>query len=61
MLFAGQDRSLGGVLSYFEDVAYISVFVQLAGCVSDKAWYTFLLVGAGPGPPAYLSVRCPAG
>ncbi|KAL4428655.1 hypothetical protein ABPG77_009761 [Micractinium sp. CCAP 211/92] len=44
VLFAGQDRSLGGVLSYFEDVVYISVFVQLAGCATDKAWYTFLLI-----------------
>ncbi len=60
VLFAGQDRSLGGVLSYFEDVVYISVFVQLAGCATDKAWYTFLLVGAARrAVPACLLVASP--
>ncbi|PSC75049.1 transmembrane 208-like [Micractinium conductrix] len=46
LVFAGQDRSIGGVLSYFDDALYICLFVQLLGCWTDKAWLAFLLIPA---------------
>lgn len=45
LVFIG-DLSTGGVLSYFHDVLYITIFVQLLGCWTDKAWWTFMLVRA---------------
>lgn len=48
LVYSGQDLSVGGVLSYMHDVLYISLFVQLAGCATDWAWLTFLLVRAPP-------------
>ncbi|EFN59661.1 hypothetical protein CHLNCDRAFT_49457 [Chlorella variabilis] len=46
LVYSGQDLSVGGVLSYMHDVLYISLFVQLAGCATDWAWLTFLLIPA---------------
>lgn len=47
LVYAGQDLAVGGALSYFHDLLYIALFVQLAGCLTDKAWWTFMLVRAG--------------
>ncbi|KAI3429460.1 hypothetical protein D9Q98_005552 [Chlorella vulgaris] len=46
LLYSGQDLKVGGVMSYLHDVIYITLFVQLAGCVTDYAWLAFLLIPA---------------
>lgn len=50
LLYSGQDLKVGGVMSYLHDVIYITLFVQLAGCVTDYAWLAFLLVRSLPPP-----------
>lgn len=46
LVYAGQDLHTGGVLSYFHDVVYVSIFVQLGGAFSDWFWLAFLAVPA---------------
>eukprot|EP00887_Chlorella_sp_A99_P003081 scaffold9.g3081.t1 len=44
LVYAGQDLKTGGVLSYFHDVVYVSIFVQLGGALSDWFWLAWLAV-----------------
>ncbi|XP_019177778.1 PREDICTED: transmembrane protein 208-like [Ipomoea nil] len=48
----GYDMSTGGVCGYLHDVIYITCFVQLASILSDKFWYTYLVI---PGFALYKS------
>ncbi|XP_019256118.1 PREDICTED: transmembrane protein 208-like isoform X3 [Nicotiana attenuata] len=40
----GYDMSTGGICGYLHDVIYITCFVQLASIISDKFWYTYLVI-----------------
>lgn len=59
VIFAGQDRSIGGVLSYFDDIVYVTLFVQLLGLWTDKAWYAFLAIPAYAGYALAIHVVLP--
>ncbi|PRW60298.1 transmembrane 208-like [Chlorella sorokiniana] len=59
LIFSGQDLSIGGALEYFHDVLYICIFVQVLGCYTDKAWWTFLLIPAFAGYQLMVHVVLP--
>uniref|UniRef100_A0A0C9RGP5 TSA: Wollemia nobilis Ref_Wollemi_Transcript_26089_767 transcribed RNA sequence n=1 Tax=Wollemia nobilis TaxID=56998 RepID=A0A0C9RGP5_9CONI len=42
----GFDMSTGGICGYLHDVIYITSFVQLGSIISDKFWYTYLVIPA---------------
>ncbi|CAL1415026.1 unnamed protein product [Linum trigynum] len=42
----GFDMSTGGICGYLHDVIYITSFVQIASILSDKFWYTYLVIPA---------------
>lgn len=42
----GFDMSTGGVCGYLHDIIYITCFVQIASIISDKFWYTYLVIPA---------------
>ncbi|KAL9256879.1 Transmembrane protein 208-like protein [Drosera capensis] len=42
----GFDMSSGGVCEYLHDLIYITGFVQIASILSDKFWYTYLVIPA---------------
>ncbi|RAL37310.1 unnamed protein product [Cuscuta campestris] len=52
LIDGGYDMSTGGVCGYLHDVIYITCFVQLTSILSDKFWYTYLVI---PGFAVYKS------
>ncbi|XP_059286416.1 uncharacterized protein LOC132039886 isoform X2 [Lycium ferocissimum] len=46
MFDGGFDMSTGGICGYLHDIIYITCFVQLASIISDKFWYTYLVIPA---------------
>ncbi|CAN0838230.1 Transmembrane protein 208 [Linum grandiflorum] len=42
----GFDMSTTGICGYLHDVIYITSFVQIASIMSDKFWYTYLVIPA---------------
>ncbi|XP_010548587.1 PREDICTED: transmembrane protein 208-like [Tarenaya hassleriana] len=46
LIDGGFDMTSGGICGYLHDVVYITMFVQLASIISDKFWYTYLLIPA---------------
>ncbi|CAN4084349.1 unnamed protein product [Withania somnifera] len=46
MFDGGYDMSTGGICGYLHDVIYITCFVQLTSIISDKFWYTYLVIPA---------------
>ncbi|KNA20127.1 hypothetical protein SOVF_055280 [Spinacia oleracea] len=50
LIDGGFDMSTGGVCGYLHDLIYITCFVQIASLISDKFWYTYLVI---PGFAAY--------
>ncbi|KAE8735457.1 Detected protein of confused Function [Hibiscus syriacus] len=46
LLDDGFDMSVGGICGYLHDIIYITNFVQLASIISDKFWYTYLVVSS---------------
>ncbi|XP_057534690.1 uncharacterized protein LOC130813027 [Amaranthus tricolor] len=50
LIDGGFDMSTGGVCGYLHDIIYITSFVQIASLISDKFWYTYLVI---PGFAAY--------
>ncbi|XP_022751637.1 transmembrane protein 208 homolog [Durio zibethinus] len=46
LLDGGFDMSTGGICGYLHDVIYITSFVQLTSIISEKFWYTFLVIPA---------------
>ncbi|OMP03958.1 hypothetical protein COLO4_10074 [Corchorus olitorius] len=46
LLDGGFDMSTGGICGYLHDVIYITSFVQVASIISDKFWYTYLVIPA---------------
>nr|GMC58382.1 transmembrane protein 208 homolog [Ipomoea batatas] len=52
LIDGGYDMSTAGVCGYLHDVIYITCFVQLASILSDKFWYTYLVI---PGFALYKS------
>ncbi|KAK1256945.1 hypothetical protein QJS04_geneDACA017235 [Acorus gramineus] len=46
LIDGGFDMSTGGVCGYLHDVIYITSFVQLMSILSDKFWYTYLVIPA---------------
>ncbi|KAK8595775.1 hypothetical protein V6N12_064285 [Hibiscus sabdariffa] len=46
LLDGGFDMSTGGICGYLHDIIYITSFVQLASIISDKFWYTYLVIPA---------------
>ncbi|CAN1328771.1 Transmembrane protein 208 [Linum perenne] len=42
----GFDMTTTGICGYLHDVIYITSFVQIASILSDKFWYTYLVVRA---------------
>ncbi|GLC35658.1 hypothetical protein PLESTB_000002900 [Pleodorina starrii] len=51
VVYGGADLSMGGMCAYWHDLLYISIFVQVASCLSAYFWYTLLVV---PGFALYL-------
>ncbi|CAA6662257.1 unnamed protein product [Spirodela intermedia] len=46
LLDGGFDMKSDGICGYLHDVIYITIFVQLASIISDKFWYTYLVIPA---------------
>ncbi|KAK9132155.1 hypothetical protein Scep_011683 [Stephania cephalantha] len=46
LLDGGFDMSTTGICGYIHDVIYITSFVQLFSILSDKVWYTYLVIPA---------------
>ncbi|XVE71710.1 hypothetical protein DITRI_Ditri10aG0173700 [Diplodiscus trichospermus] len=46
LLDGGFDMSTGGICGYLHDIIYITSFVQLTSIISDKFWYTYLVIPA---------------
>ncbi|WCJ30176.1 hypothetical protein M5689_011749 [Euphorbia peplus] len=46
LLDGGFDMSTGGICGYLHDVIYITSFVQVMSIISDKFWYTYLVIPA---------------
>lgn len=46
LIDGGFDMSTGGVCGYLHDIIYITSFVQIASLISDKFWYTYLVIPA---------------
>jgi hypothetical protein len=44
LVFAGADLSVGGMLEYYQDVAYLCMFALTVGAVTDWAWLVFLCI-----------------
>lgn len=44
VIFAGADVSMGGVLEYYQDVAYLCMFALTVGAFTDWAWLIFLAI-----------------
>ncbi|CAM6098723.1 unnamed protein product [Calypogeia fissa] len=40
----GADMNAGGTTGYVHDILYITSFVQVASVISDKFWYTYLVI-----------------
>ncbi|PNW86817.1 hypothetical protein CHLRE_02g096850v5 [Chlamydomonas reinhardtii] len=51
LLYGGADLNMGGMCGYWHDLLYISVFTQVATCLSLYLWYTLLVV---PGFALYM-------
>ncbi|KAG2660416.1 transmembrane protein 208 homolog [Panicum virgatum] len=49
LLDGGFDLSTGGICEYLYDVIYITVFVQLMSLISEKFWWTYLVIPAFAG------------
>ena len=46
LIFSGADLKTGGVMSYYHDVIYLSIFAQVAGAATNYAWLVFLCIPA---------------
>ncbi|XP_039057871.1 transmembrane protein 208-like [Hibiscus syriacus] len=46
LLYGGFDMSTGGICACLHDIIYITSFVQLASIISNKFWYTYLVIPA---------------
>lgn len=46
LIDGGFDMSTGGICGYLHDVIYITSFVQVMSILSDKFWYTYLVIPA---------------
>ncbi|KAM7267013.1 hypothetical protein ACFE04_009179 [Oxalis oulophora] len=46
LIDGGFDMSTGGICGYLHDVIYITCFVQAMSIISDKFWYTYLVIPA---------------
>ncbi|XP_050213626.1 uncharacterized protein LOC126665017 isoform X1 [Mercurialis annua] len=46
LLDGGFDMSTGGICGYLHDIIYITSFVQLTSIISNKFWYTYLVIPA---------------
>ncbi|KAJ9162912.1 hypothetical protein P3X46_022649 [Hevea brasiliensis] len=46
LLDGGFDMSTGGICGYLHDVIYITSFVQLMSIISEKFWFTYLVIPA---------------
>lgn len=44
LIFAGSDLSKGGVLSYYQDVAYLCMFALTVGAFTNYAWLVMLCI-----------------
>ncbi|KAK9818415.1 hypothetical protein WJX72_012347 [[Myrmecia] bisecta] len=44
LMDGGADLNMGGIISTYQDLIYVSAFVQVASCLSDKFWWLFLVV-----------------
>ncbi|KAK3133403.1 hypothetical protein QOZ80_6AG0536140 [Eleusine coracana subsp. coracana] len=44
LLDGGFDLKNGGICEYLHDVIYITLFVQLASVISEKFWWTYLVI-----------------
>lgn len=51
LIFAGTDLKAGGMLEYYQDVAYLCMFALVVGSWTDWAWLVFLLI---PGYGMYM-------
>ncbi|EEF28950.1 transmembrane protein 208 homolog [Ricinus communis] len=46
LIDGGFDMSTGGICGYLHDIIYITSFVQLMSIISEKFWYTYLVIPA---------------
>uniref|UniRef100_A0A0D9VJ91 Transmembrane protein 208 n=1 Tax=Leersia perrieri TaxID=77586 RepID=A0A0D9VJ91_9ORYZ len=46
LINAGYDLNAGGMSEYLQDVIYITLFVQLTSIISDKFWWTYIVIPA---------------
>ncbi|KAK9192614.1 hypothetical protein WN944_003307 [Citrus x changshan-huyou] len=44
LIDGGFDMSTGGICGYLHDVIYITSFVQVMSILSEKFWYTYLVI-----------------
>ena len=51
----GADLSMGGMCSYYHDLIYLAAIVQVASIVSDRIWWSFLVVSSCQETPAKSS------
>ena len=42
----GADLTMGGMCSYYHDLIYLAAIVQVASIISDRIWWTFLVVSS---------------
>ncbi|KAM7252687.1 hypothetical protein ACFE04_008196 [Oxalis oulophora] len=46
LIDGGFDMTTTGICGYLHDIIYITCFVQVASIISDKFWYTYLVIPA---------------
>ncbi|KAG8071763.1 hypothetical protein GUJ93_ZPchr0006g45144 [Zizania palustris] len=46
LINAGYDLNTGGISEYLQDVIFITLFVQLMSIISDKFWWTYIVIPA---------------
>lgn len=46
LIFAGADLKVGGMLEYYQDIAYLCMFALTVGAWTDWAWLVFLSIPA---------------
>lgn len=44
IIYSGADLKTGGIVSYYHDVLYLTLFSQTAGSFTDKAWWVHALI-----------------
>ncbi|KAJ3680485.1 hypothetical protein LUZ60_016763 [Juncus effusus] len=57
LLDGGYDMSTTGICGYLHDVIYITAFVQIMSIVSDKFWWTYIVIPVFGGYKAFGLIK----